>query len=196
LGDVKFFIDHQQIKEGKLLSFHAEEVKCISKGKLGVPFEFGRVYQMYRCGGNYLGIVPPETVGENDREAVKSVIDCHQETFGKGVLKSISADKGYYSDKNFQAAENEKVEEIGIQVYTKSKKKMNNEKEEELYNRRAGIEALIGCAKNKYGFGQSKMKSDKSTVMAALRSVMGFNLNQMIKDKVKKIKNNKMPLAA
>ena len=49
---------------------------------------------------------------------------------------------------------------------------------ETIYNRRAGIEPLIGHIKNDLGLEKSKMKSDITTESAAYRCTNGFNLIQ------------------
>lgn len=53
VGDVGHFTRSHTIKAGKILSFHAKELACINKGKLGKDKEFGRVFQLGRVGGNF-----------------------------------------------------------------------------------------------------------------------------------------------
>ena len=50
---------------------------------------------------------------------------------------------------------------------------------ERLYNRRAGIEPLIGHLKNGWQMRRSRMKSDQTTLSAGYSSVLGFNLRQL-----------------
>ena len=50
----------------------------------------------------------------------------------------------------------------------------------ELFNRRAGVEPLIGHAK-RFGLGKSKMRSDEATLASGYRSVTGFNLHQLMR---------------
>jgi len=52
LLDVGHFTRTNTIKTGKILSFHAKELACIKKGKLGKEYEFGRVFQLGRIKGN------------------------------------------------------------------------------------------------------------------------------------------------
>ena len=54
LLDVAHFIRTHTIKHGKRLSHHLKEVVCISKGKPGKPFEFGRIFQIGRMAGNFV----------------------------------------------------------------------------------------------------------------------------------------------
>ena len=51
----------------------------------------------------------------------------------------------------------------------------------ELFNRRAGVEPLIGHAK-RFGLGKSMMKSDEATLASGYRSVTGFNLHQLMRN--------------
>jgi hypothetical protein len=178
LADVKYFIKTQTMKAGKILSFHLNKVACIKKGKAGKDKEFGRAYQLGRIGGNFLIVLPSTTIREEDKISLLSIVTEHENIFGKNVLKSITADKKYYSNKNIIELENKKISEIGIQYPCNIKNKY--EISEELKNRRAGIEPLIGHAK-KYGLGKSKMKSDDATLAEGYRAIMGFDLHQFIR---------------
>ena len=50
---------------------------------------------------------------------------------------------------------------------------------QKLYCRRAGIEALIGHAKQGGQLDRSRMKSDRTTLSAGYASVLGFNLRRL-----------------
>jgi transposase, IS5 family len=52
LLDVGHFTRTHTLKAGKILSFHAKELACIKKGKIGKEFQFGRVFQLGRIKGN------------------------------------------------------------------------------------------------------------------------------------------------
>ena len=182
LQDVAKFIRTQKIEKSKILSFNLNQVACISKGKLGKNLEFGRVFQLSRLDGNYMMILKANDVLQSDKSAIPKVIYAHRNIYGAGILKNISADKGYHSDKNRTALKRAGIED-GIQRPSNSKilGLLSKERKEELYNRRAGIEPLIGHVKN-FGLRRSKMKSDTTIEASAYRSVIGFNLNQLIRE--------------
>ena len=48
-------------------------------------------------------------------------------------------------------------------------------------DRRAGIEPLIGHAKQGGQLGQSRMKTDETTLAAGYSAIGGFNLRQLIR---------------
>ena len=181
LEDIRLFIKKQKMVPGKILSLHAELVACISKGKLGKPHEFGRVFQLGRLPGNFLLIGKSKSVRESDKTAIGPMIYEHSRIFGSKKLDSLGTDKGYASAKNIRSAKAAGVREIGIQQPCKTKNgKLEHSPERRtlLENRRAGIEPLIGHCKHG-GLGRSRMKSDATTESSAYRSNMGFNLRQM-----------------
>ena len=181
LIDVEYFIKTNTVAAGKILSFHAKKVACIIKGKAGKPWEFGRVYQFGRIEGNFMMIGKANSILNSDKNSMQQLIQEHQKMFGEGVLESVGTDKGYYSQENISALQNAKVTEIGIQFPENAKKNPlipDKDLQKIIYNRRAGIEPLIGHIKNDLGLGQSRMKSDITTESAAYRCTNGFNLIQ------------------
>lgn len=181
LLDVGHFIRTGSIKSGKRLSLHATDIACIVKGKLGKKCEFGRVFQLGRIGGNFLIPLACESVRMEDKSSLIPMIEEHARMFGKGRLLSLGTDKGYYSKANTKDAFRLGVQEIGIPCPGKVKVHRTSQDialAENLRDRRAGIEPLIGHAKA-MGLGRSRMKSDKSTLASGYRSVLGFNLLQM-----------------
>jgi len=181
LLDVAHFIRTGNIKEGKILSFHAAAVACIPKGKSGKPFEFGRVFQLGRIGGNFLIPLACSAVRLEDKHSLLPMIEEHAFIFGAGRLDSIGADKGYYSHKNVLGAFERGVTEIGLQKPGVTDSALSLEHEmmaKRLRDRRAGIEPLIGHAK-RFGLAKSRMKSDMATLASGYRSILGFNLRQI-----------------
>lgn len=182
LAGIKSFIETRVVDKLKPLSLHAKAVVCINKGKLGKPFEFGRVFQMGRVEGNFLIIAKAKDLRESDKSSAGRLVHTHRKVFGAGVLKDVGADRGYHSKKNVSALKHMGVKDISIQRPSKCSPlfaEMGKEEQVLHYNRRAGIEPLIGHAKNG-GLRRSRMKTDKTTEASAYRSVMGFNLRQLV----------------
>jgi hypothetical protein len=181
LLDVAHFVRNHTIKTGKILSFKMREVICIKKGKVGKDKEFGRVYQLGRIGGNFLVAYTCTSLNMNDKHSLQPVIEEHQNIFGKNILTSVTADKGYYTKKNVNFVKKSIGNADGIQRPANVKNQVAGPQKEELYNRRSGVEPIIGHAK-RFGLGKSKMKSDKATLASGYRSVTGFNLHQIVRN--------------
>jgi transposase, IS5 family len=181
LLDVAYFTRTHQMKPGKILSFHAHQVACIKKGKAGKDKEFGRVFQLGRIGGNYLIAFSSTSVRMPDKLSLLDAVAEHQIIFGAQTLEEIGSDKGYYMLKNIKQVEALLINADGLQRPANAKSQVaDREAVKVLRDRRSGIEPLIKHAKS-FGLGKSKMKSDLTTLASGYRSVMGFNLHQMMR---------------
>ena len=127
-----------------------------------------------------------------DQNSIEPLIEEHQNIFNKEKINSVSTDKGYYSKKNETFLASQEVNEIGIQrpnnIHEKHPKPMTEEVREKLINRRSGIEALIGHAKQVGQLGRSRMKSDKGIEASGYTSILGFNMRQLIRHQKGKMK--------
>lgn len=176
--DVAHFIRTGSIKAGKRLSFHLDDIKCITKNKVGKAYEFGRAFQLARIGGNFAFVGKCTDLYMSDKEAITPIIEEHAEIFGGGNISSLTADKGYYSQSNTDALLSVGIEDFHLGYsYTDQ----TDEEYRRLYNRRAGVEPIIGHIKKGGQLGKSRMKSDASTLAAGYGSVCGFNLRQMLR---------------
>ena len=189
LLDVAHFVRNHRIKAGKLLSFHAKEVECIKKGKVGKDKEFGRVFQLGRLAGNFMFVLKSTSIKMNDKESFISFLTEHQNIFGEGVLQTVATDKGYWTGANKNQLTELGITTAGMQKPSNLKQENNDpDLEEALHDRRAGIEPLIGHVKMGGQLGRSRMKSDAATLAAGYSSVLGFNLRQMIRCRQGKLK--------
>jgi IS5 family transposase len=181
LLDVMHYLINGNIVKDKALSFHLKEVSCFNKGWLD-KLEFGRQQQLTKLTGNFLVIGECRTVRLEDKHSVKPMVEQHKKLFGEDNLESITADKGYYSKANKEYLVEAGIKEIGLQEPGKrgSLPDIEDPKlKEELVNRRASIEPLIGHLKFGWQFGRSRMKTDKTIISSAYASVFGFNLRQL-----------------
>jgi len=192
LLDVGHFTRKNTIKAGKILSLHARKVACIKKGKVGKDKEFGRVFQLGRIKGNFLFVLASTSLRMDDKQSFIPLVEEHARLFGDGVLKSASADKGYWQAKNQREITKRGVTESGLQRPANTKNKQglpSKEVQERLRDRRAGIEPLIGHAKHGGQLRRSRMKSDAATLAAGYGSVLGLNLRQLIRYQGGKMKD-------
>jgi IS5 family transposase len=145
-----------------------------------------------RIKGNFLFAGKSQAPNQSDKDSIKMMLETHSETFTNKKIDSATADKGYFSGKNEKIMAEHGVKEIGMQCPGNLKKKRLRElpknRENQLIDRRAGIEPLIGHAKNRSQLGRSRMKSDKTIEASGFSSVLGFNLRQMIRYKMGKNK--------
>jgi IS5 family transposase len=180
LLDVGHFTRTHGIKAGKVLSFHVHQVACVKKGKAGKDKEFGRVFQLGRIGGNFLIAFTCNSVRMDDKRSLLPAVHEHREIFGDSALKEVGADKGYYKRKNIKEVEALLINADGLQRTVNAKNQPDKQIVKMLRDRRSGIEPLIKHAKS-FGLGKSKMKSDTATLASGYRSVMGFNLHQLMR---------------
>ena len=180
LLDVGHFVRTGTIKSGKILSLGMRDVVCVVKGKVGKDKEFGRVFQLGRIGGNFLIPYLCTSLRMNDKECLPDIIMEHGAIFDERPLESVTTDKGYYSQANIKFVKAMTGNADGVQRPVNVKNQVEGHRKEELFNRRAGVEPVIGHAK-KFGLGKSRMKSDEATLASGYRSVTGFNLHQLVR---------------
>ena len=165
---------------GKILSLHASEVKCISKGKAGKPFEFGRKFFIGRLPGNYAFTFSDDDFALEDSASLGKIFSEYEKIFNASP-DSISADQAFWSRENIKACEDKKINEIGIAPRGYKNWKIEESKIEAIATRRAKVEPIIGHLKQR-GMGRSKMKSDSMTRLDGQRSALSLNLSRMARD--------------
>jgi transposase, IS5 family len=182
---VASFLCRGVVVPDKALSFHAQAVSCFNKGKAAHGLEFGRAFQLGRIGGNFLLVGACTSIRMEDKASVRPMIAEHQRLFGAGVLTSAGTDKGYYSGANRKYLRSlEGLKEFCLQqpgLDTRTLSESDAETYARLVDRRAGIEPLIGHAKHGGQLGQSRMKTDDTTLAAGYAAIGGFNLRQLIR---------------
>lgn len=185
LKDVKHFIDTGKMMPDKILSFHLSQVKCFSKDKPGKKYHFGRMFQLGRIKGNFLFAAKGDTPSMPDKKSIDLMFNEHQKIFSNASVHSIATDKGYFSKANEKFLSENGVKEVAIQRPHNIKKTSINplpkDREQQLSNRRSGIEPLIGHAKHGGQLGRSRMKSDETIEASGFTAILGFNLRQLIR---------------
>jgi hypothetical protein len=111
------------------------------------------------------------------------MISEHQQVCGHDVLASCEMDKRYYSHANHQYGQSlagleacclqpgldvSRLREDAAATYTRPG------------NRRSGIEPLMGHAKQGGQLGQSRVKTDVTTLAAGYDAIGSFNLRQLL----------------
>jgi IS5 family transposase len=180
LKQIRFFIKNGTVAEKKILSLHAKEVKCISKGKAGKAYEFGRKFFIGRLAGNYAFGFTSDEYALEDAYSMDLALNNFQEIFGQAPY-SITGDQAFWSRPNLKACHEYEVKEIGITPRGHKNWKVPSDRIEEMKNRRAGVEPIIGHLKRR-GMGKSKMKSDNGTKLVGQRAILSLNLARLAKD--------------
>ncbi|NOT79051.1 MAG: hypothetical protein HOP07_08610 [Bacteriovoracaceae bacterium] len=180
LNQINHFIKYGEVAPNKILSLHASEVKCISKGKAGKPYEFGRKFFIGRLPGNYSFTMTDNEYALEDSASLEKVLNNFEEIFNESP-KSISGDQAFWSRQNLKACENKKINEIGICPRGHKNWKIDESKVEEMAARRSKVEPIIGHLKRR-GMGKSKMKSDVMTRLDGQRSSLSLNLSRLARD--------------
>lgn len=178
LDQINHFIKYQEVAPEKILSLHAREVKCISKGKAGKPYEFGRRFFAGRLPGNYVMVFTGEKCDLEDAHSMDIALKEYQEIFDR-LPESVSGDQGFWSRPNLKACK--EINEIGITPRGHKNWKVPEEKVEEMLTRRSKVEPIIGHLK-KRGMGKSKMKTDQTTKLAGQLSALSLNLVRLSRD--------------
>ena len=118
-----------------------------------------------------------------DKASIRPMIEAHQGLFGQGVLQSFGTDKGYYSQANRDYLGAVKgLKELGLQqpgLDIGGLAEREAETRTRLADRRAGIKPLIEPAKQGGQLGQSRMKTDDTTLAAGYSAIGGLNLRQI-----------------
>ncbi len=195
----------------KLFSFHAREVQCFNKNKIAKSIQYGRHYQIARVKGNFAYVGACIDLQMADAHSVELMVaehgrifagECDSENNNLSSIKSIAFDRGYHSHKNKEFLESNNIEEIYLpkrRRYDWEMPDLDRETETKLHNRRAGIEAIIGHIKHGGQLRRSRMKSDHTTLSAGYSSVLGFNLRQLKRyaiGKLRPIYENELKMVA
>jgi len=113
------------------------------------------------------------------------MIEAHQGLFGQEVLQSFGTDNGYDSQANHAyLCAVAGLKECGLQQPGLDMARLTEREAEvraRLADRGAGIEPLIGHAKQGGQLGQSRMKTDDTTLAAGYSAIGGFNLRQLLR---------------
>lgn len=178
LDQIRYFIKHSEVAPKKILSLHASEVKCISKGKAGKPYEFGRKFFAGRLAGNYVMAFTGKSCDLEDSNSMDIALKDFQDIFDQ-LPDSVSGDQGFWSRHNLKACKG--ISEIGITPRGHKNWKVPKEKVDEMLTRRSKVEPIIGHLK-KRGMGKSKMKSDQTTKLKGQLSALSLNLTRLARD--------------
>lgn len=184
-----------------IYSFHSDTVQCFNKNKIAKKIQYGRHYQIARVKNNFVYVGRCIDLQMSDSKCVEQLVYEHYQTFEldstnntnarRANIKSIAFDRGYYSRSNKEFLAKQNIDEVYLpkrRYIDFEVPDLDKETEIKLHNRRAGIEAIIGHIKHGGQLRRSRMKSDVTTLAAGYCSVLGFNLRQLKRAVIGKIR--------
>lgn len=148
---------------GKVLSLFEPHTQAIRKGKPHKPTEFGRLVRLDEVEN---GIVSRYEVLEGnpaDTKAWTAALEQHRLSFGRSP-RMATADRGYFSAKNEQEAEESGVERVAVPARGRLSMARTKRQKERWFQRalrwRAGIEARISTLKHPFSMVRATYKGD------------------------------------
>ena len=161
--------------KNKIYSFHAPEVKCISKGKEHKKYEFGNKssFVLTKKSGIVIGAMAFE---ENiyDGNAIEPQLAQVADLLGK-LPETLLVDRGCKGRKSILGV-NIKMPGSG-----KGKTAYQKRKERERFRRRAAIEPIIGHIKQDYRLLRNYLKGVEGDMINTLLAGAAFNMMKMLR---------------
>jgi IS5 family transposase len=165
---------------GRIVSYHEEHAKALPKGKVGKPCEFGTKLSLSMSANGYITdhILYDSNIA--DIATLKEILNKHGQTFGKDFA-GAAADRAYYDEDLISVLE--KKHKIALAIpHKKNRKAIMGQDRQDLYNKRAAIEAKISEGKRMYGLNKSYYKSYEGDKMWAALGIMALNIRKLLRD--------------
>ncbi len=173
LERAKRIFDQKRNDSDKLYRMQAPEVECITKGKAHKKYEFGCKVSLVST-SEASWIVGVQAIHGNpyDGHTLKDSLD-QAEAVSGWRPKHAYCDKGY---KGVPAVLN------NTEVHLANKKKKSMKASEwKWYRRRAGIEPIIGHAKQDHRMDRNYLKGKEGDKINAILAGCGFNIRKLLR---------------
>jgi IS5 family transposase len=182
LPQIRYWLRTGKVAAGKIINIHIPELYSIVRGKAGKAVEFGLKWGFARLRGGFILATVARGKGDMpDSRFALQAVDQHIALFGKPP-KSYAYDRGGWSADNIKQLKAKGVKEVGLAPRGKAKWAVGNKVKEKLVNELAQVEGSIGTVKSaRYGFNRPSARSDEMMGVCGQRSVLGLNLNKMIR---------------
>lgn len=168
-------LDQKRDDKNKLYSFHAPEVKCISKGKEHKKYEFGNksCFAITKTSGIVVGAMAFE---ENiyDGHAIEPQLAQVEDLLGS-LPETALVDRGCKGHKSILGVN------IKIPGSGKGKTAYQKRKERERFRRRASIEPVIGHIKQDHRMLRNYLKGVEGDMINTLMAGAAFNMMKMLR---------------
>ena len=161
--------------KNKLYSFHAPEVKCISKGKEHKKYEFGNK-SCFALTKNSGIVVCALAFEDNiyDGHAIEPQLEQVEDLIGK-LPETVLVDRGCKGRKSIMGVN------IKIPGSGKGKTAYQKRKERKQFQRRASIEPIIGHIKQDHRMLKNYLKGVEGNMINTLMAGAAFNMMKMLR---------------
>ena len=161
--------------KNKIYSFHAPEVKCISKGKEHKKYEFGNksCFALTKKSGIVVGALAFED-NIYDGHAIEPQLQQVEDLIGK-LPETALVDRGCKGRKSILGVN------IKIPGSGKGKTPYQKRKERERFRRRASIEPIIGHLKQDHRMLRNYLKGTDGDMINTLLAGAAFNMMKMLR---------------
>ena len=185
LPQIKGWMETGVVAAEKLLHAGITQARAIVKNKTGKKTEFGLKWLINRIGGGY---VFGEIVGAHSSEGGMPwlAFAAYRKIFGKQATPEMMVyDRGGDSTRTRRKLEKEGVKKVGIQPKGKREWSIVGDDQKEAISQRGKTEGVIGTLKSgRYEFNGGRQRTNESLKAAGQRSMLGMNLNNIIRDLV------------
>ena len=161
----------QRQDKNKLNSAHAEEIECITKGKVHKPYEFGNKASFVTTSKSNRGVGAQSLKG--------NPYDGHTLNGALVQVKAITgrAAKMAYCDQSYRGHSVEG--ETTVKVVGRLPKRATRTTRD-LIKRRVAIESVIGHLKSDHRLSRNYLKGDSGNIANVLLAAAGYNLAKLL----------------
>lgn len=168
---------------GRIVSYYEDHAKALPKGKVNKPCEFGVKLALSMSANGY--ITGHKLYDHNiaDIKTLKDAVVSHAKAFGE-EFTGLAADRAYF-DEDLNSRLEKKHNIICAIPHKKSRSYEMGKDRDELYNKRAAIEARISEGKRMCGLDRSNYRGYEGDRMWASLSVMALNIRKLLRAIIK-----------
>jgi len=161
--------------KNKIYSFHAPEVKCISKGKEHKKYEFGNKssFVLTKKSGIVIGAMAFED-NIYDGHAIEPQLEQVEDLLGR-LPETVLVDRGCKGRKSILGVN------IKIPGSGKGKTAYQKSRDRERFRRRASIEPIIGHIKQDHRMLRNYLKGVEGDMINTLLAGAAFNMMKMLR---------------
>jgi hypothetical protein len=187
LPQIQHFMETGFVAPRKIIHLFMDQVYSIVRGKSGKEVEFGLKWGINKLkGGFIMGFLMENFAHMSDKKFCMEAIRVHMEEFGE-VPQTYGFDRGGYSRENIKKLKNLGIKNVGVAPKGKDKWQVSEKMKEHIISERAQVEAPIGTIKSaRYGFTKPEARSEEAMVTYGFRSILGFNMNKLVREVIKK----------
>ncbi len=173
------------VAKGKIVHAGVTQARALVRHKAGKEVEFGLPYLLSRLGGGSVFGTLIRGVVDESKMPLQALAGSRAIFGAQATPALVVDDRGGYATATVRALANEGVKEIGIQPKGQGAWHVAEAVRETVRSERGKTEGIIGTLKtDKYGFNKPMERLWHTLEMAGPRSILSFNLNKLMRDRV------------